>query len=66
MTWTRQLPLISGFYWYREGQWEPEVVHFDLGAFDKGPSVAFFDLDNRAHPTELTGEFWLPEIKPPT
>lgn len=64
ISWTLTLPTASGYYWYREPDDEPVIVHYDAEM-----EWIFFCGDERARGADMshaiTGHFWPAPIKPP-
>lgn len=62
ITWTKELPTKSGFYWYRYDAGEkPEPVEWDA----KEQFMERLGDDRIFYDDTLTGEFWPVPMEPP-
>lgn len=64
MSWTREMPKVNGFYWYRESGSIPFVVEVDT---EMG-WIYFMYSDLPAGPDmsrKIDGEFWSERLIPP-
>ncbi len=58
MSWVRQIPRVTGYYWYRDVVLA-EVVFVNYGdEYGSGPRVMFLGAVEPAKPDDLQGEFW--------
>jgi hypothetical protein len=63
--WTRELPTVEGFYWYRESWAAPEVVLWEQDMQWVRLAGGDVPLGNDM-PYKITGEFWSVPLSPPT
>lgn len=64
ITWTHDLPTVSGFYWYHEQPSAPEVIEWDNDMqwlCTPGSDICIGPDTN--HP--ITGKFWPIPLTPP-
>lgn len=60
--WTRELPPVDGFYWYREAPGH----YSQIVEMDDGDVLYEGDWYFKRNTSKLSGEFWSEPLTPPT